>query len=476
MPVLGVFTQKRFFESEQFDKIDSNGITDGNGYIEFLDDEYHVVFPQDSTNTYIPYDIENMVNVYSIQQEVKKYTYLKDGEEYFQIISGTYNAEYGWYVTLDSDLNYVDSENFHYIKERYTEQDIDYIINEYIRDLKSYKYEFVSDFGNNYTMIMAVDEKIEFLEMYEIILLIAMAAFLIFLYTLFIIYSTNSTGKLIKKPLKDLSKAINDFSMGKHIVIDNKYRVEEFNSIVGAFNNMVYTLNDLEQKNIILTNQKQSMIANISHDLKTPITIIQGYIDAIRTGKVKSDAVDEYLNKIYSKSEYMTALINSFADFSKLNHPNFQLNMADENLCDVVRNYLADTYNYIIDNGMAVTIEIPDEDYNCKIDKFHFERSIANIISNFVKYNAKGTEIHISLSIKKDEYLLVMENNGTPIEKSIVENIFDPLVTGDASRSSESTGLGLASAKRVVELHGGVITYESREKYVNSFIIKLPVS
>lgn len=476
MPALGIVTQQRFFRSEQFDRVDETGITDGNGYIEFLDKDYNVVYPHSSSSIYTSDDVENMVNLYSIQQEVKKYSYIKNGEVYTEIAAGNSDADYGWNVKLDSDLNYVDSANFNYIKETYTEQDIEYIINEYIRDLRTYKYDFVSDSGQNYTMVTVLEEKIEFLELYEIVILIAMAVFLVLLYILFIIFSTRSTSRLFRHPLKDLSNAINDLSSGKHTLINQEYYIDEFNSIVEVFNNMVYTLNDLENKNIILTNQKQSMIANISHDLKTPITIIQGYIDAIRSGKAKGTSANEYLDKIYSKSEYMTALINSFADFSKLNHPDFRLKLSDENLCIIVRNYLADTYNHIVDNGIKIEIDIPEDEYCVKLDKYHFERCMSNIISNFIKYNEKGTKTHISLCKKNDKYILTMENDGTPIEKSIVKNLFDPLVTGDISRSSESTGLGLASAKRVVELHGGEIEYKNTQKYANSFIITLPIN
>lgn len=475
-PALGILTQQRFFAVEEFDKIDTDGINDGNGYIEFLDENYNVVHPKDSKNTYTYEEVDMMGTAMYVHKNAGQFKYIKDGKEYTQIYCGNDDASFGWYLKIDEELNYLDSANFNFIKDRYTEQDIDYILHEYNRDLRSYKYEFVSDYGNEFTLVMVVDKKIEFLELYEIVLLLAMAAFLILLYTLFIIYSTNATGKLIKRPLMDLSDAINDFSMGRHILIDKKYQVEEFNSIVESFNNMVYTLNELERKNVILTNQKQSMIANISHDLKTPITIIQGYIDVVRTGKAKGDAAEEYLNKIYSKSEYMTALINSFAEFSKLNHPDFQLNLKDENICEIVRNYLADTYNYIVDSGIETVFDIPDEIFNVKVDRFHFERSLANIISNFVKYNKKGTKIHVSVSQNKNDIVLVMENDGEPIDKDIVDNIFDPLVTGDISRSSESTGLGLASAKRVVELHGGRIKYENTKDYVNSFVITLPIT
>lgn len=474
-PTFGIIMQKHRFLNEEFEKIDEYAMTDGNGYIEFLDQNFNIIYPLNSMTQYTKNDINNMLNIYCIDQKIEKYRYIKDGKTYTEIISWASDDANGWFLKLDENFNYIDSANFYFIKDKYTEQDIEYILSDYVRDARVYKYEFTSNYGNKFTMVMTIDKKIQLFEQYEVIILSSVVLFLLILYILYISLSIRATSKKFKKPLNDLTKAINDFSNGKYILIDKTYQISEFNTIINTFNGMVKTLHELELKNKSLADQKRSILANISHDLKTPITIIQGYADVLTSKELSHDRQQEYIDKIYSKTQLLTKLINEFANYNKLNHPDFKLNLKSQNLCDVVRNYIANNYNYIIDNSFEIIADIPEDNFICSIDKMNFDRCLENIISNFIKYNEKGTTIHVYIKKHSKHYELVLENNGTPIDKDIVKNLFELLIMGDKSRQSDSSGLGLSVTRKIIELHGGTISYTNNKKYVNSFVINLPM-
>ena len=232
----------------------------------------------------------------------------------------------------------------------------------------------------------------------------------------------------------------------------------DFEQICSAFNQLSAQLAESERQRKALEDNRQKLLADISHDLKTPITVIQGYAKAICDGLIPPEKVPEYLDTIYQKSNRLTGLIDTFHEYSKLEHPQFTLQTKRLDLCKVLREYLASKYNELELGGFVPEIEIPDESIWCMLDKTTFLRVLENIVSNAVKHNPAGTALFFELQRQDGHAVLTLADNGVGIPSEIAGQIFDPFVVGDESRNTrQGSGLGLAISHKIVSAHGGTI-------------------
>lgn len=271
----------------------------------------------------------------------------------------------------------------------------------------------------------------------------------------------------VRKPLKKIRRALDDFSLGKRETILYDNEVKEFSQIIDTFNEMEIKLKKSEDLQIEAKMQKQRMLADISHDLKTPITVIQGYVDAIRDKIIPEDDIDKYLEIISNKVSNVATLINSFSDYSILEHPEFKLNKERGNITEYLREYIASKYEEITIEGYNLDVLIPEESFYIEFDKFHLKRVFENILVNTMKYTKKGTTIYVSLNIGKNMVEIEIGDNGPGIPLDVKEKIFDPFVVAEKARTNgQGTGLGLSIAKKIVEAHNGKI-YISDKKINN---------
>ena len=222
--------------------------------------------------------------------------------------------------------------------------------------------------------------------------------------------------------------------------------------------------------------EKQKMLADISHDLKTPITVIRGYAKAVSDGLTDPETEKQYLNTIFIKTENLTEMINTFYEYSKLEHPEFRLVKEKQDLAEFVREYLADKYDEIELMGFELEVEIPEEIVEYSFDGVQLRRVFDNIISNAFKHNPSGTTIYVTFWQTERSIRMEIGDNGVGIPEEIRENLFEPFTVGDDSRNNkQGSGLGLAVARKIVELHGGALFLEKAENPAIStlFVIKL---
>ena len=223
-----------------------------------------------------------------------------------------------------------------------------------------------------------------------------------------------------------------------------------------------------------LDGERQKLIADISHDLKTPITVIAGYTSAIRDGKIPPDELPRYLSAIDDKAAALTELINTFYEFSKTEHPDFRLSCEELDLGEYLREYLAEKYSEIDLAGFSLDVRIPETPVHCRIDRFQFRRALDNILSNSLRYNTLGTLIRIRLSTRGTCAVLRISDNGIGIPPSVRDRLFEPFSTGDAARFGGGSGLGLAIARSIVQSHGGSIRLLPGTGEGTAFEILLP--
>lgn len=225
--------------------------------------------------------------------------------------------------------------------------------------------------------------------------------------------------------------------------------------------------------------QRNLLLSDIAHDIKTPITTVCGYARALADDVVtEEEKRKEYLQAIYAKSMRMDELVTLLFEYVKLDSDGFALNPEEADLGELLRENVALLYSDFEENGMELEIEIPEQTIPYKMDIIQMERAVTNILTNAVKYNEKGTKISVSLRISADAgYRIRIADNGTPIDDNLAKYIFEPFARGDKARSTGGgNGLGLSISSKIVRMHGGELKLnrQCEDGYVKAFEILLP--
>ena len=222
--------------------------------------------------------------------------------------------------------------------------------------------------------------------------------------------------------------------------------------------------------------RRNLMLSDIAHDLRTPITTIAGYAKALNDGMVADEQKKrEYLEAIQNKSQRMNNLINLLYEYVKLDSDNFSLKKEKVDLAEFLRENAALLYSDVEEKGMELVVNIPETPCVVEIDTLQMSRVITNLINNSIRHNEPGTTITIELKDILYNREIIISDDGTPIEESIADHIFEPFSVGDTSRRTKGgSGLGLSIAKRIVEMHGWEIDlYQNKRGYKKAFIINV---
>lgn len=482
---------QNYLKEEKFNKLNLKEITGEDGTIEILDENYNLIY---SLGKDINKEKYNEDEINAIPNYRKDDTYLniydyysENGESYKLIIAESYYSEgvisnplkstSKWFKVLDKNLNVILESDNAPAKKNYTEKEIIYMRGYYNNGLFIEKYQYINNDGIKRTAIIKSRELYtnSFFKKMNILTKIDFLVFGIAYIILVVIFVFVLRSKFYE-PLEKLNKAMELLTEGKRKKPVDYSGPREFVDICDRFNIMVSKLEDSENQRKKLMNDKERMMADISHDLKTPITSIQGYAKALSDGIIADEDKDKYIKIIYEKSKKLTELINIFHEYSKLEHPDFNLIFEKVDLSEYLRAYIALKYEDIVESGFNIEVDIPEEEMEIKIDKVQLQRVFDNILGNSIKHNEKGTNIYVSLKEKNDIYEIIIADDGKGISKDIANNIFEAFTVGDESRNSkQGSGLGLAIAKTIVDLHGGTIELEpeSLKKFSTQFKIIL---
>lgn len=222
--------------------------------------------------------------------------------------------------------------------------------------------------------------------------------------------------------------------------------------------------------------RRNLMLSDIAHDLRTPITTISGYAQALKDNVVQEEQKrQEYLQAIENKSKRMSDLINLLFEYVKLDSDGFSLDREELDLAELLRENAALIYQDMEDAGMDFEVDIPDEKCMISADRMQMSRVITNLMVNAIRHNQPGTKILLSMTERLGLVTVRVADTGNPIPEDIRETLFEPFSKGDKSRSDgKGSGLGLSIAKKVIDMHGCDLSLEDGPAgYTKSFTIKL---
>lgn len=221
----------------------------------------------------------------------------------------------------------------------------------------------------------------------------------------------------------------------------------------------------------------RKMLANISHDLKTPLTVVLGYAETLsRDSNMPMEERQQLLEKIHQKSLDVLELMNKFFDLAMLESGDDHLAFERFDAADLCRQSILAYYDILTHRGFEVAIDIPDRPVWIYANAEALQRILDNLISNAVRYGADGEFLGLTLRTEGEFILIEVSDKGRGIQETEKSRIFERLYTLEDSRNREvqGSGLGLTITKRLAERMGGSIELESRPGIRTVFTVKLP--
>ncbi len=222
---------------------------------------------------------------------------------------------------------------------------------------------------------------------------------------------------------------------------------------------------------------KDELITNVSHDIRTPLTSIIGYLGLVEEGRF--DTIEEaqnYIHTAYQKSRQMKVLVNDLFEYTTVRQTDTPLNVIQFDMIQLLEQLAIDFQIEADASAMKIEITSSVKRYLMEGDPEKLVRVFSNLITNALKYGKDGDLIAIEVRDQKDNAVEIrIKNNGEKIPNEALEQLFERFYRAESSRTQEtaSTGLGLAIAQSIVELHKGMITVETNDVWT-TFVITLP--
>jgi signal transduction histidine kinase len=251
----------------------------------------------------------------------------------------------------------------------------------------------------------------------------------------------------------------------------------------GGLDSLAENINSMKDRmKVIIEEEKRAvkskneLVTNVSHDLRTPLTSMIGYLRLIEEDNYRDEVELRYFVHIaYEKSIRLNQMVNDLFEFTKINNHDLILKQIHFNIIELLQQLSTQFHPEIRKVGMELEIKSPSDKVMVYADPDKMMRVFENLISNAIKYGKDGKKIDLIVEEKGNETVIKVVNYGEPIPMNALPFIFDRLYRLEQSRSIETggAGLGLAIAKGVVELHQGEIKADSNEENT-VFQVKLP--
>ena len=241
----------------------------------------------------------------------------------------------------------------------------------------------------------------------------------------------------------------------------------EVNDIVSSYEKELSSFRQAEEVS-------KQLMTSLSHDVRTPLTTLIGYLDAAHKGIVTGKDKDEYVEIARRKAHDLKEYIDVLFDWFKLNSDEFVLLIDPVEAVELTRNILIDWIPIFEDKQIDYSIDIPEQPFRVRLDPDAYMRVLNNLIQNVIVHS-HADKINISLSNQDGNMKIVVADNGVGIEKDDLKHIFERLYKCDKGRSEKGSGLGLSIVHQLVEKMNGTITAESTPGNGTMFALYFPL-
>ncbi len=271
------------------------------------------------------------------------------------------------------------------------------------------------------------------------------------------------------QPLRDMAQAAHRMERGDYSVRVHTSSRDEVGQLAAAFNRMSGELEGLERS-------RRDLVANVSHELKTPIAAIRAHLENLLDGVERPDP--ETLQVMLTQSERLGRLVEQLLDLSKLESGEVPLHREDVNLAPLVSQVLSEIDVARSSRGVNVDSDLPDDLPRVDADRERVHQVLFNLVDNAVRFTPEGGTVRIEAHPRNGSVEVRVADTGVGISSEHLPRLFERFYRADTARSRDEggTGIGLAIARSVVEAHGGHISAESEQGHGSVFTFDLPVA
>lgn len=277
--------------------------------------------------------------------------------------------------------------------------------------------------------------------------------------------------EIVYIPLKKITYAIEQYAAGN---MHYEFQVEsddEIGYLAACLNYMASQIAGAED-------DQKKFVANVSHDFRSPLTSIRGYLEAMIDGTIPPEMHEKYLGIVLNETERLTNLTNSLLTLNNLNTKGMMLNRSDFNINQVIRNTAASFEGTCRKKTIAIELVLTGDEMYVNADKDKIQQVLYNLIDNAIKFSHHDSVIKIETSLKKNKLFVSVKDTGIGIPKDDLKLIWDRFYKSDLSRGKDKkgTGLGLSIVKEIINSHSEHINVISTEGVGSEFIFSLPLS
>ena len=296
--------------------------------------------------------------------------------------------------------------------------------------------------------------------------------FWIFCSVIFAALTSYQINQRYEKPMKNFAKATNRVANGDFSVyiapMHSSDKLDFLDYMFLDFNKMVEDLGSIETL-------KTDFISNVSHEIKTPIAIIQNYAEYLSKDSISEQQRIEYAKLIEDATKRLANLITNILKLNKLENQRIQLDVTKYNICDQLCQCVIQFEELLEQKNIDFEADIEDRAIICA-DQSLMELVWNNLLSNAIKFTEEGGKITLHQTSTDDRITVEISDTGCGMNKESLNHIFDKFYQGDTSHSREGNGLGLALALRILQLQEGTISVKSTLDVGTTFIVSLPTS
>ncbi len=278
----------------------------------------------------------------------------------------------------------------------------------------------------------------------------------------------------VKKQISEMSDALADVKDGngnRRILSASNELIApltyEINDIIVSYENRLSAFRQTDETN-------RQLMTSLSHDVRTPLTTLIGYLDAAHKGIVTGKDRDDYIETARRKAHDLKEYIDVLFDWFKFNSDEFAMEINTIEAGELTRDILIDWIPIFEDKQIEYHIDIPEQPFRVKLDTDGYMRILNNLIQNVIAHS-RADKIKISLSKQSGNMKILLADNGTGIEKEDLKHIFERLYKCDKGRSEKGSGLGLSIVHQLVEKMNGTIMAESVPGNGTTFTLIFPL-
>jgi len=275
----------------------------------------------------------------------------------------------------------------------------------------------------------------------------------------------------VYRPMRKITSAAEKYAKGDFTTKINIHSNDEIGYLANTLNYMATELDTLEE-------EQRKFISNVSHDFRSPLTSVKGYIEAMLDGTIPVEMQEKYLNIILFETERLNKLTQNILDLNQFGHQGIHLDISDFDINQLIRNTTLTFEGVCSKKGLTFELLLTEQQLFVKGDMSKIQQVVYNLIDNATKFSNNNSSIVIETNIKNGKVLISVKDFGIGIPSDSIKKVWERFYKTDLSRGKDKkgTGLGLAIVKEIIQAHNENINVISTEGVGTTFTFTLPLS